>query len=54
VFQRQLARYTRALNAALHTEYREIFLITAAICAVGAVVCLALGAHRRTSLVQTS
>jgi MFS family permease len=54
VFQRQLALYTRALNAALHTEYREIFLITAAICATGAVVCLALGAQHRTRLAQTS
>jgi MFS family permease len=56
VFQRQLARYERALNAALHTEYREIFLITSVICVAGAVVCLALGSARRraTSLVQTS
>ena len=48
VFQRQLARYERALNAALHTEYHEIFLITAVICAAGAGVCLLLGTrHRR-------
>jgi MFS transporter, DHA2 family, triacylglyceride efflux pump len=43
VFRRRLAAYRRAVDAALHMEYREIFLITAAICVVGAAVCLGLG-----------
>jgi MFS family permease len=42
-FARDLAAYRRALSAALHVEYREIFLITAAICLAGAVVAGALG-----------
>ena len=51
VFQRRLAAYQRAVDAALHTEYREIFLITAAICLAGAVTSLALGrrVHDRLS-----
>jgi MFS family permease len=43
VFQRRLATYQRAVDAALHTEYHEIFLITAVICLAGAVTSLALG-----------
>ncbi len=43
VFQRRLAVYQRAVDAALHTEYREIFLITAVICLAGAATSLALG-----------
>jgi MFS family permease len=42
-FSRELAAYRRALSAALHVEYREIFLITATVCLVGAVVAGALG-----------
>ena len=45
-FQRQLAAYRRSLDAALHSEYREIFLITAAVCAVGAAACVGLGGRR--------
>ena len=41
-YQRQLAGYTVALGAALRTEYREIFLATVAICALGALVALVL------------
>ena len=43
VFQRRLAVYQRAVDAALHTEYHEIFLITAVICLAGAATSLALG-----------
>jgi MFS family permease len=45
-YARQLAAYTTALQGALHTEYREIFLATAAICAVGALLALLLGRRR--------
>ena len=47
VFRRKLAAYERAIQAALHVEYREIFWITAAICVVGALVALALGPRQR-------
>ncbi|MGH2529626.1 MAG: MFS transporter [Actinomycetota bacterium] len=38
VFARELAAYRRALAAALHVEYREIFLITVAVCLIGALL----------------
>jgi MFS family permease len=41
-FNRQAAAYKKALQHALHTEYSEIFLITAVLCALGAVVGLLL------------
>jgi len=41
-YARRLAEYREAVNAALHTEYTEIFLITAVLCAVAAVVALTL------------
>ncbi|WP_232327665.1 MFS transporter [Herbidospora yilanensis] len=41
-YQKQLDVYTQAVQAALHTEYSEIFLITAVLCGVGAVVALAM------------
>jgi len=43
VFQRKLAVYNRALKEALRVEYREVFLITAAICALGILTALGLG-----------
>ncbi len=49
-FQRQIAAYRLALDAALRTEYREIFLATAAICVLGGVIALLLG--RRTAPVS--
>ncbi|WP_308198371.1 MFS transporter [Actinomadura terrae] len=45
-FERQLKIYDVALRAALRTEYREIFLITAGLCALGAVLALAVGPRR--------
>ncbi|QFY08486.1 MFS transporter [Nonomuraea phyllanthi] len=39
-YQRQLAEYTAKVQAALHTEYTEMFLVTAFICLVGAAVAL--------------
>jgi MFS family permease len=41
VFRQELAQYEAELRTALLTEYREIFLITAVVCVVGA-VCAAL------------
>ncbi|RKT52750.1 MFS transporter [Saccharothrix australiensis] len=41
-FRRRAEAYQRALSDALLTEYHEIFLITAVICGVGAVVALLL------------
>jgi MFS family permease len=37
VYQRQLADYQLVLETALRTQYREIFLLTSAVCLVGAV-----------------
>ena len=41
-YDRQNAVYQLAVQAALRTEYHDIFLATAAICAVGAVIALLL------------
>ncbi|GAA1758174.1 MFS transporter [Luedemannella helvata] len=41
-FQRQSEAYAVALNAALRTEYSEIFAVTAVVCAVGALLGLCL------------
>jgi MFS family permease len=45
-YDRQNAVYQLAVQAALRTEYHEIFLATAAICAVGAVIALGLTTKR--------
>ncbi|RVX39658.1 putative MFS family arabinose efflux permease [Nonomuraea polychroma] len=39
-YQRRLADYTAKVQAALHTEYTEMFLVTAFICLLGAAVAL--------------
>ncbi|WP_371779250.1 MFS transporter [Streptosporangium subroseum] len=42
VYARRLAEYGDRVRAALHTEYSEIFLLTAALCAVGVLTALLL------------
>jgi MFS family permease len=46
VFRQEVAVYERALKVALLSEYREIFLVTAVICVVGAVLAALIGRHR--------
>ncbi|MER7547800.1 MFS transporter [Actinomadura sp.] len=45
-FARQMEVYNAALQEALRTEYQEIFWITAGMCALGALLALAVGARR--------
>ncbi|MEV4016419.1 MFS transporter [Nonomuraea angiospora] len=47
-YQRQLAEYTAKVQAALHTEYTEMFLVTAFICLLGAAVALLMPRARRS------
>ncbi|MEU0884822.1 MFS transporter [Lentzea sp. NPDC005914] len=47
VYARQMAEYQRGLTEALLTEYHEIFLITAVICALGALGSVLLPARAR-------
>ena len=49
-FTRDLAAYQEALSAALLTEYREIFLITAVICVLGAAGALVLPGRVRDTV----
>lgn len=48
-FKRQSDLYTEALHAALRAEYKEIFLVTAAVCVAGALFGLLLGGRRLTA-----
>ncbi|GAA3806615.1 MFS transporter [Sphaerisporangium flaviroseum] len=41
-YARRLAAYTAKITEALHAEYTEIFLLTAILCGIGAIVALAL------------
>jgi MFS family permease len=43
--RRQMTTYLAAVNDALHTEYREIFLLVAVLCALGTLTALLLGAR---------
>ncbi|MBB2912970.1 MFS family permease [Streptosporangium becharense] len=47
VYAERLAGYEARIRAALHTEYTEIFLITAALCALGVLVAAALPGRSR-------
>jgi multidrug resistance protein len=49
-FARQVAAYRLALEAALRMEYKEIFIATAAICALGAILALLLGRRSRAAV----
>jgi MFS family permease len=52
-FERELEAYRETVRAALQTEYREIFLITAAVCLAGSAVSLALDRRRGRRAVAT-
>jgi len=43
VYQQQLAGYQLALQAALRTQYKEIFLLTSGVCLLGALGALLIG-----------
>jgi MFS family permease len=44
-FAAEIAKYQAAVQAAALSEYKEIFLVTALLCALGALIALALGRH---------
>ncbi|MFC7587342.1 MFS transporter [Nonomuraea antimicrobica] len=46
-YQRQLADYTAKVQAALHIEYTEMFLVTAFVCLVGVGVAALMPSRRR-------
>ncbi|MEV5896810.1 MFS transporter [Nonomuraea fuscirosea] len=47
-YQRRLADYTAKVQAALHTEYTEMFLVTAFICLLGAAVAVLMPSRHAT------
>ncbi|WP_188195066.1 MFS transporter [Nonomuraea sp. SYSU D8015] len=47
-YQRRLADYTAKVQAALHTEYTEMFLVTALICLLGAAIALLMPGSGRS------
>ncbi|MDG4830247.1 MFS transporter [Solwaraspora sp. WMMD1047] len=53
-YRRQLAAYHEAVREALRIEYGEIFTVTAALCAVAAVLALALGRSPAGSATTTA
>ena len=48
-FTRQIEQYRQALSLALLTQYREIFLITAVICAAAAGLAVLLPRRTRST-----
>jgi hypothetical protein len=50
VYKQQLASYQLALQTALRTEYREIFLLTSGVCLLGALGALLISNGGRTGL----
>jgi hypothetical protein len=54
VYQQQLASYQLALQAALRTQYKEIFLLTSGVCLLGAVGALLLGNGRTRQTTQAA
>ena len=55
-YQQQLAAYQLALQTALRTEYRDIFLLTSAVCVLGALGATLIGkagAHEATQVTQS-
>jgi NADH:ubiquinone oxidoreductase subunit 6 (subunit J) len=48
-YAEELAAYTQAVRAALLTQYREIFQLTAALCLAGALSAALLGRRRSSS-----
>jgi hypothetical protein len=53
-YAQQLAAYTRAVDAALLTQYREIFRLTALLCLAGALAAAFLGGRPGKRPGQTS
>lgn len=47
VYARRLAEYEAQVDAALHVEYTEMFLVTAVLCAIGAATALLMPGVRR-------
>jgi MFS transporter, DHA2 family, triacylglyceride efflux pump len=45
-YLKELATYENAVLGAYHTEYHSVFLVTAAVCGIGALMTLALGGRR--------
>ena len=43
VYQQQLAAYQLAIQTALRTEYRDIFLLTSGVCVLGALGAVLIG-----------
>jgi MFS family permease len=51
-YDAKVAAYNKALDAALQTEYREIFIATAVLCVIGALISMLLPRMSRTTPAQ--
>ncbi|MGW0802794.1 MFS transporter [Nonomuraea sp. NPDC002799] len=49
IYQKRLADYTAQVQAALHTEYTEMFLVTAGICVLGTAAALLMPRRAQTA-----